>query len=144
MLPFEFDVVYQPGSKRGLTDYLRRSPHLEAPAEPPDQTELIVALIPESNCQKNKTILGAILSKWEADSAIGDRVSHKRAKRDKIEGQKESEKNAISRSQTSRRQERRGSRGNLEMPNETTKRVSKDISLENKPIRLLREPTERS
>ncbi len=113
LLPFEFEVVYQPGSKMGITDYLSRSSHLEAPAEPPDETELIVALIADLNGRKNKNILEAILSKWEADSAAGDRVNHKRAKRDKFEGQKESEKNAISKLQTSRRQERRRSKRNI-------------------------------
>ena len=67
LLPFDFEVVYQPGM--GITDYLSRSPHLEAPAEPPDETELIVPLIIEVNGRKNKIILEAILSKWEADSA---------------------------------------------------------------------------
>ena len=38
LLPFEFQVVYQPGSKMGITDYLSRSPRLEAPEEPPDET----------------------------------------------------------------------------------------------------------
>ena len=81
---------------------------------------------------------------WRQFCLNGKQTRHKRAERDKIEGQKESEKSAISKSQTGRRQERCRSKGNLEMANETAKRVCKDISLENQPIRLLREPRERS
>ncbi len=128
LLPFEFEVVYQPGSKMVITDYLSRSPHLEAPAEPPDETELKVALNGELEIQKNRAISGAILSKWEADSAAGNRVNHKRAKRGKIGGQKESGNNTISNSQTSRRLERRKSKGKLEMPSETIRRVCRHLA----------------
>ncbi len=63
LLPFEFEVVYQPGSRMGIMDYSRRNPHLKAPEEPPDETEIIVALFREINLRKNKAVLKAVLSK---------------------------------------------------------------------------------
>ncbi len=143
LLPFEFEVVYQPGSKMGKTDRLSRSPHLEAAEEPPDETELIVALIKEFNNQKNRTILGAVLSKWEADLAKGDRVRNKKEIQTKRECQIARRANANAKFQAGRRRERCRSKDSFEMPNETIKQAYACISLEDQPIRSLREPSER-
>ena len=68
----------------GITDYLSRSPCLDAPEEPPDETELIVALINELNEMKNKAVLKAVVSKWEADSVKDHWVERKDNMREKI------------------------------------------------------------
>ncbi len=117
LLPFEFEVVYQPGIKMGITDYLSRSPHLEAPEEPPDETDMIVALIRDFNNRKNKAILGAVISRWEADSARGHRVKSMKQSQVKSGGQKESRANANAEFQTARRRERCRSKESFEMPN---------------------------
>ena len=61
LLPFEFNIVYKSGSSMGITDYISRSPSFDAPPEPPDETELIVAIINEFNKMKNATMLNAAI-----------------------------------------------------------------------------------
>ena len=89
MLPFEFEVAYQPGSKMGITDYLGRSPHFEAPEKPPDETELILALTSKFNIRKKRAVLEAVLSKREADSVEWSRVPNERRDKTSSRGRKE-------------------------------------------------------
>ena len=141
LLPFEFEVVYQPGSKMGITDYLSRSPHLEAPEEPPDETELIVALFREFNHRKNRVVLKAVLSKWEADSVGEDRVEFLLRMHEKSNGQPVKRANEKEKWQTDRSQERHRSKRNFEMPNETIKHACESISWRIQPITAFTEPS---
>ncbi len=57
LLPYEFDIVYTPGSRMGITDYLSRSPHEEPPPCDEDEGQLVIAILRELNTQKNANIL---------------------------------------------------------------------------------------
>ncbi len=118
LLPFEFDIVYKPGSSMGITDYLSRSPSFEAPAESPDETELIVAIIDEFNKRKNATVLTAAIS-----SLTNERRVNKANVREKSE------------SQTDGRQQKQIAPLGLETPSEIIKRVVENNSEEFQPIR---------
>ncbi len=118
LLPFEFDIVYKPGSSMGITDYLSRSPSFEAPAEPPDETELIVAIINEFNKKKNASVLTAAIS-----SLTNERRVNKENVREKSE------------TQTDWRQQKQIAPLGLETPSEIIKRVIENNSEEFQPIR---------
>ncbi len=144
MLPYEFEVIYQPGSKMGITDYLSRSPCFGAPKEPPDETELIVAMIKQLNQRKNRVVLQAVVSKWEADSVEDNRVEIENKTHEKISENEMKRENAKENLQTDWSQERQRTKRNFELPNEVIKRVCDNISFKLQPIRTLVEPIEKT
>ncbi len=69
LLPFDFEVIYKPGSQMGFTDYLSRDPAFTAPP-PKDESSLVIAIIKQLNINchfsSSKQLLGsrlALLSK---------------------------------------------------------------------------------
>ncbi len=56
LLPFDFDVIYKPGTQMGSTDYL--SPDLAFKAPPPkDESSLVIAIIKHLNFNKSLSLL---------------------------------------------------------------------------------------
>ncbi len=51
LLPYDFDVVYRPGSQMGITDYHSRDPVFKAPPLK-DESSLVMAIIKHLNTEK--------------------------------------------------------------------------------------------
>ncbi len=56
LLPFEFEVIYKPGSQMGITDYLSRDSTFPAPP-PKDESSLVISIIKQLNINKNLFLL---------------------------------------------------------------------------------------
>ena len=118
LLPFEFDISYKPGIRMGITDYLSRSPSFEAPEEPPDEKELIVAIIHELNKAKNAAVINAAISHYLHNSEKPEREAKEKVKL-----------------QTEWRQRSCQSKDGIVLPSDVIKRVLETKIRSNEPIK---------
>ena len=75
LLPYEFNIIYTPGSRMGITDYLSRSPHETPPPCQEDEGELVIGILRELNVQKNAHFLKQALEHGRIETPFGEKVS---------------------------------------------------------------------